>query len=111
MFFIVNFINKNMKKLTYDGSKLTQELINRKASYKDTAAVGELIVFLQSDQGILKDSDFEHALPFIKTTSIKRLLDRLHGKILNIKQYEGDLRVRVIEWIIDWMEFVYEVEV
>ncbi len=99
-----------MKKLKYDACDLHSELENHKVFHKDLVAVGSIMIFLQSDKGVFKDSDFSKALPFMKKTAVKRLLNRLDGKILQIIQSNEDSRIRVIKWSIDWSQFVYEVE-
>lgn len=98
-----------MKKLKYDASELLTELIKYNISHKDTVAIGELMIALQSNIAVLKDVDLNQCIPFMHKSSIKRLINRLDGKILRVIQHDKDLRVRVIEWKIDWAQFVYEV--
>lgn len=98
-----------MKKLKYNASELLIELIKHNISHKDTAAIGELMIALQSNIAVLKDAELNEYIPFMHKSSIKRLINRIDGKILRVIQHDKDLRVRVIEWKIDWAQFVYEV--
>lgn len=98
-----------MKKLKYDASELLTELIKHNISHKDTVAIGELMIALQSNIAVLKDVELNQYIPFMHKSSIKRLINRIDGKILRVIQHDKDLRVRVIEWKIDWANFVYEV--
>ena len=98
-----------MKKFRYDASELLTELIKHNISHKDTAAIGELMIALQSNIAVLKDVELNQYIPFMHKSSIKRLINRIDGKILRVIQHDKDLRVRVIEWKIDWANFVYEV--
>lgn len=99
-----------MKKLKYDASGLLIELIKHNISHKDTAAIGELMIALQSNIAVLKDTDLNEYIPFMHKSSIKRLINRIDGKILRVIQQDKDLRLRVIEWTIDWAQFVYEIK-
>ena len=99
-----------MKKLKYDACELRLELEKHKIIHKYVAAVGTLMIFLQSDKSVFKNSDFPQALPFMKQGAIERLLIKLDGKILQIVQDDEDRRLRVIKWTINWAKFVYEVD-
>jgi len=111
VFFIVNIAYiKYMKKLKYDACELRLELEKHRILYKDLAAVGSLMIFLQSDKGVFKNANFPQALPFMKKGAIERLLIKLDGKILEIVEDDEDRRLRVIKWTIDWAKFVYEVD-
>lgn len=98
-----------MKILKYDAIELSKCLIKHKVCFKDTVPVGCLMIFLKTEQGVFKDIHFKTAIPFMTRSSVQRLLNRLDGKIIKIEKDEKDTRVRVIHWLINWSEFVYEV--
>jgi hypothetical protein len=97
-----------MSKINYNPKKLLNILTAHEVSYKDLAGVGELLVFMQSESGIVRDSDLEICWEFMSRSTRYALLKRLTNRVLQIEQCDHDQRVRVIIWIIEWADCLQE---
>ena len=104
-----------MKKMICDTQMLRLRLNKAKVSPKYFEIFEIIILFLKSQEGIMRDSDFFIVAPEIKRRRFYRALDHFKNcnilTFVNDKETNDDLRNRLLQIQIYVIDLLYEVDV